>query len=231
MQLFIDKKYTKDVLIITPKKEEDKILYFTINIENDFELNNHPNIIPYETINEDGMWYKYTSIYGERMSHLFCKDDCLVILYKFIEEKNGIDKNILGAYYTSYDLSDSKLKFVNYIFWEDKDCTCNMEFIEFIKYYMQTQPLDEYKKDKFSNVIHYPFYELSRKYYEDMNKKQQTSKYGYGLSELNSLFIEYFEEIMPKESYNVYFDLQIYNKTYVPKQYYNLDNKMKGDVE
>lgn len=37
MQILIDKEYTKNVLVITPKKEEGEILYFSFNIEDDFK--------------------------------------------------------------------------------------------------------------------------------------------------------------------------------------------------
>lgn len=239
MQILIDKEYTKNVLIITPKKEEGQILYFTFNIEDDFKPMINSNTIPDETVIEDGSWYKYTSIYGKRIAHLLCKDDCLVVLYNYTENKEGIDRNSISVYYSVYDLPDRKQeRMADYTFWNDKDCVYNIEFIEFLKYYMQKRQYDEYNfnkeylKEKCIDIIHHPFFELSRKYYEERNKTEQTSKYGYGFYELSGLFIEYFEEIMPEESYNVYTDLQVYNKTYVPKEYYDLDdNKKKGDIQ
>lgn len=238
MKILIDKKYTKNVLIITPKKEDGKILYFTFNIEDDFKPIIDSNTIPNETIIEGDTWYKYTSTYGKRMAHLLCKNDCLVILYKYIENDEGVARNSLIVCYSTYDVINIRHESVEYTFWNNKSCAYDMEFIEFIKYYMQKYPYDKYNfeknylKEKFVDFICHPLYELSRKYYEKRNKTEQTSKYGYGFYELSGLFIEYFEEIMPEESYNVYTDLQIYNKTYVPKEYYDLDdNKKKGDIE
>ena len=236
MQILVDKQTVKNVLIITPKKDDDgKILYFNINIKDDFTFDDYPNIIPDQTVIEDGMWYKYTSEYGKRYAQLLCKDDCLVILYELIEEKDGNERNILTVHYNTYNNPVSNnLDSIYYIFWKNKDAIYKTEFIEFIKYYLQKYPkyYSNFLKSQGRKVetIDYVLYELSREYYENRNKTEQTTKYGYGFYELNTIFLELFPEIMSEENYNAYYEIQVYNKTYVPKEYYHIDDKLKEDL-
>ena len=241
MELLVDKKYVKDVIIITPKRDDDgKILYFHFNIENEFDINSE-YIEPEQTIIEDGMWYKYISECGQRYAHLLCKDDCLIIEYKIENIDNKVDCNTLIVHYRNYNnksncsittetyenysrIYETKYETLDYIFWTNRNSVYYIEFIEFIKYYLQKYPVQFYKEPIYS------YYELSREYYENRNKIEQTTKYGYGIYELNTIFLELFPEIMSEENYNAYYDLQVYNKTYVPKEYYHIDDKLKEDL-